>query len=104
MDDLINVENGVALLNSDTAKMIAAFEKAAKEIKAKEDELKKAILAEMEKKGIVKIDNDLMTITYIAPTDRETLNTKQLRAELPNIYDTYTEIKPVKASIRLKVK
>lgn len=104
MGDLIKVENGTALLNPDTAEMIAAFEKAAKEIKAKEDELKKAILAEMEAKNIIKIDNELMTISYIAPTDRETLNTKQLRAELPDIYDTYTEIKPVKASIRLKVK
>lgn len=102
--DLIKVENETALLSYDVASAIASFEQDIKRIKKYEDELKAAILAEMEAKGIIKIDNELLTITYIAPTDRETLNSKQLRAELPDIYDEYVTIKPVKSSIRVKVK
>lgn len=104
MGKLIKVDNGTVLLNEDVAKKIAEFELQVKYYKAQEDELKAAILAEMEAKGIIKLDNEILAITYIAPTDRETLNSKQLRAELPDIYDAYVEMKPVKSSIRIKVK
>ena len=105
MNELITIdENGTAVLNVDTANKIASFESAMKELKAKEDELKKAILAEMEQKNIVKIDGDKVAITYIAPTDRETLDSKSLRADLPEIYDTYVKMSKVKSSIRIKLK
>lgn len=58
----------------------------------------------MESKGIIKLDTDELTISYVAPTDRETLDTKALREELPDIYDTYVKISPVKSSIRIKLK
>ena len=104
MNELVKIENGAALLDLKTAERIAFFEEQVKVIKEQEDELKAAILAEMEMKGIVKLDNEYLTITYIAPTDRETLNSKELKAELPDIYNAYTDIKPVKSSIRIKVK
>lgn len=104
MSELIKVDNGTVLLNEDVAKKIAEFELQMKYYKAQEDELKAAILAEMEAKNIIKLDNDFLTISYVAGSDRETLNSKQLRAELPDIYDAYVEIKPVKSSIRIKVK
>jgi predicted phage-related endonuclease len=102
--ELIKLYGEAAILDGTTAKHIAEFEKMAKEIKAKEDELKKEILKEMESKGIIKLDTDELTISYVAPTDRETLDTKALREELPDIYDTYVKISPVKSSIRIKLK
>lgn len=104
MNTLIKFEGNTPVLDYEVQEKIAAFEKAAKNIKQAEDELKAAILAEMEAKGIAKIDSDVLAISYVAPTDRETLNSKQLRADLPDIYDEYIEIKPVKSSIRIKVK
>lgn len=104
MNELITIEHGTPILNADTANKIASFESAMKELKAKEDELKKAILAEMEQKNIVKIDGEKVAITYIAPTDRETLDSKSLRTDLPEIYDTYVKMSRVKSSIRIKVK
>ena len=104
MNELITIEHGTPILNADTANKIANFESAMKELKAKEDELKKAILAEMEQKNIVKIDGEKVAITYIAPTDRETLDSKSLRADLPEIYDTYVKMSKVKSSIRIKLK
>lgn len=102
--ELITIKDETAILDRETATKIAEFERIAKEIKAKEDELKKAILNEMESKQLIKLDTDNLTITYIAPTERESLDSKTLRAELPDIYDAYVKISPVKPSIRIKLK
>lgn len=101
---LINIENNVALLNADISKQIAEFEKTIKEIKEKEDNLKQAILNEMESKGIVKIDTDDLTINYIASADRETFDSKTFRENHADLYDEYIKFTPVKSSIRIKLK
>lgn len=102
--ELIKLSGDTAILDGDTAVKIAEFEKRVKELKAKEDKLKKLILEEMETKGIIKLNTDVLSITYVAPTERESLDSKKLREELPDIYDTYINIKPVKSSIRIKLK
>ena len=102
--ELIKVYGEAALLDGTTAKHIAEFEKMAKEIKAKEDELKKAILTEMESKGIIKLETDELTISYVAATDRETFDSKKLRADNPDLYDEYIRMSTVKPSIRIKLK
>ena len=102
--ELIKVYGEAAILDGTTAKHIAEFEKMAKDIKAKEDELKKAILTEMESKGIIKLETDELTISYVAATDRETFDSKKLRADNPDIYDEYIKISTVKPSVRIKLK
>lgn len=102
--ELIKVYGEAAILDGTTAKHIAEFEKMAKDIKAKEDELKKAILAEMESKGIIKLETDELTISYVASTDRETFDSKKLRADNPDLYDEYIRMSTVKPSIRIKLK
>ena len=52
--ELIRVENGLNILEEETSKKIAEFERQLKDIKAKEDELKQAILEEMESKNLSK--------------------------------------------------
>lgn len=102
--ELITLKDNLAILDIETAGKIANFEKMAKEIKAKEDELKKAILEEMQDKGLIKLETDELVISFVSGTTRETLNTKNLKQELPDIYDAYVDIKPVKPSIRIKLK
>lgn len=104
MDKLIRMEDNTALLHSGISKALAEFEKQAKEIKERQDALKQKILEEMEANGILKIETDELTITYVAPTSRETFDSKTFRTLNPDLYDEYVEIKPVKASIRMKVK
>lgn len=107
MNDLIPVlvegENGI-FLSKEVSGKIAEFEKTIKELKAKEDELKKAILEGMEANNIIKLDTEDVTISYIAPTDRETFDTKKFREDCPTTYDAYVKMSPVKSSIRIKVK
>lgn len=102
--ELIKVDNNIALLSAEIGEKIAQFEKQIKMLKEQEEALKAAILAEMEAKGIIKVDNEHLTITYIAETDRETFDTKAFKAEFAELYNEYTKISKVKPSIRIKVK
>jgi regulator of replication initiation timing len=104
MNNLIRMEQGTAVLDPEVAFKIAEFEKAVKEIKAKEDELKKKILEEMEAENILRLETEEILISYVTGTDRETLDSKALKAELPDVYDSYVKFTPVKSSIRIKVK
>lgn len=104
MDEMIIFDQGTALLNPQISSQLAEFERLAKEIKTKEDELKKRILEEMESKGIIKIDTDDLTITYVAPTTRETFDKNKFQDDFPDLYDEYVKMGKVSASVRLKVK
>lgn len=102
--ELIKIENGIGILNAEVSKNIAKFEKALKEIKEKKEELKQSILSEMESKNILKLETDSLTVTYIAPAERETFDSKRFREDNPDLYDEYVKFSPVKSSIRVKVK
>jgi regulator of replication initiation timing len=103
MADLIKIENGNTILDIAVSNQIAEFERQAKAIKEQEEALKEAIKAEMEAKGILKIETDGMTISYIAPTTRETFDNRKFKADNPDMYDEYVKLSPVKSSIRIKL-
>ena len=92
------------VLTSDTSKKIAEIEIKMKALKAKEEELKQMILKEMEEKNLLKLDAEELSISYIAPSERETFDSKALKEELPDVYDIYIKFSPVKSSIRIKLK
>lgn len=105
MADLIKFENGNSLLDIAISKKIAEFERQIKFIEEQEKALKEAIKAEMEAKGILKVKDETngMTITYIAPTYRETFDSKKFKADKPDMYDEYVKLSPVKSSIKIKL-
>lgn len=103
MDNIITLGNE-SILSEGISKKIAEYEKALKELKEKEDLLKESIKSEMEEKGIIKIENDDLVISYVAPTDRITFDSTRFKKENPKMYDEYLKISPVKSSIRIKVK
>lgn len=72
--------------------------------KARETELRTFLLKEMEEKGIKKVDTGYFTITYKDAYDKESVDSKRLREEQPDIYDDYCKISQVKSSIVIKVK
>ena len=102
--ELIKIENETALLDAEIQQTIINMELAIKDLKEREDELKSAILNEMENKNIIKIESDNLMINYIAPTDRETFDSKTFREDHSDLYDEYIKLTPVKSSIRIKVK
>ena len=104
MDKLIRFEQGLALIEPSVSFALAEFERQAKEIKAKQDALKQRILEEMESNGILKIETDDLVISYVAPTSRESFDSKAFKKNNPDLYDEYISISPVKASVRMKLK
>lgn len=99
--ELITQENQLAI---EVSRKLAEFEKQVKAIQLEETALKQALLEEMRSRGIVKLETDDLTIAYIAPTDRESFDSKRFRAENPNLYDEYVTFTRVKDSIRIKLK
>lgn len=75
-----------------------------KELKRKEDAIRETLLKEMEDKGIIKLSDENINITYKAPTEKETFRTKDFKKDLPDLYDTYVEFTPVKSSLLIKIK
>ena len=103
MEELIVYEGKTPLLNPAVSIKLAEFERVVKEFKAKEEELKQRILEEMEAKGILSIKTPELTISYVAPTSRETFDSKTFRQDHPDLYDEYVKISHVSASVRMKV-
>ena len=98
------VTQTIAILSEETSTKIAEFERQLKEIKEKEEELKQAILSEMESKNIIKIDTPELIVTRVLPTTKEVLDSKALKEDLADIYDAYVRIAEVKGSLRIKLK
>ena len=103
MNELIKIKNGTSLLDAEVSNKIAEFERQLKLIKEAEDALKEAIKAEMEARGILQVEADGMTISYVAPTSRETFDSKKFKTDNPDVYDEYVKLTPVKSSIRIKL-
>lgn len=101
---MLELVEGTAVLAEEAVAKILEFERMAKQIKEAEDNLKAAILKEMEEKNILSIDSPELRISYVAPTTRETFDSKAFREDFADLYDEYVKIAPVKASVRIKVK
>lgn len=80
---------------------ILAMEKAEMTIK----EYKDKILKEMEERNInqIKIGKNI-TISYIAPTTRESIDTARFKKEMPVMAEKYKKVSNVKASVRITSK
>lgn len=104
MKNLIVFEGDKALLSPETSAKIADLERMMQSIKKGYDELKANILKEMEANNVVKLDTEDVLISYVAPSDRETFDTKAFRKDNPDAYDEYVRITPVKSSIRIKLR
>lgn len=104
MSGLITQKEGIAILDPETSRRVADFERKMKEIQRVEDEIRRAILEEMQEKKISKIETDDLIISYVAATDRQTFDTKAFRKDQPDLYDEYIKISPVKESIKIRLK
>ena len=69
----------------------------------REKELKKMILDTMSVKGEDKWSNDMIQISRRAASERESIDTKALKANEPNIYESYKKVTKVAESLTYKV-
>jgi hypothetical protein len=106
MDNLVVLDNGELQLASDVKKTIYSIEKEIKNLTELRDKYKKALIQEIEDRGIINcnIKNELFTLTYKGASTRETIDSKRLREEKPEIYDEYCKIGNVASSISVRLK
>ena len=104
MTQLMNAP--VELIPAETINKIRELEIAAKEIKAKQDEVKATVLAAMEEHGfkLWESDDKSLQITYIPESESITLDTKGLKEEYRDVYDAYAKVTKRKASVRITVR
>lgn len=95
---------------ADTEKIVAiqnelkAIDDRKKELEKQEAQFKEFLIQKMEETGVKQIDNELFKITYVAPSQRETLDSARIKKELPEVAATYTKTSVVKASVRITLK
>lgn len=97
-------EDGTLVIAKEACDIITAYERQMKEIKRHYDDYKKALLTAMEEHGIKKIDTEDFVVSYVAPTERITLDSKKVEAEYPDVYRECMKISDVKSSVRVKLK
>ena len=87
------------------ADAIASMEKQIKTITAQRDELKEKMLEVMRENNCDKVEIDgKVLITRVAATTRESLDSKSLKADNPDLYAKYLKISPVKESLKITVR
>ena len=101
MNNIIKFENGK--LADKAVEYIVAVEMQMKDLKEQYDQFKNDLLQAMEKNGIVKIESGDVRINYIAESNRETFDSKQFKADMPDLYNEYVKFSKVKPSLRIKV-
>ena len=104
MNKLVKLENWKYGLVKDAVDTITTIENEIKKLKEMQDNYKEQLLKVMEENDILKIEIPELTITRKAPTTRETLDSKALKEDMPEIYDEYVKISDVKGSITIKLK
>lgn len=103
MNEIVIKEGNQIFLTEDVKTMLVDFERQAKEIKKKEDEIKKAVLQAMQENSIKKFESDELTITYVEGQNREYFDQKAFKSENPDLYDGYVSFKETAPSIRIKI-
>lgn len=104
MNELITVQDGATILDTEVAEKIAEFERKSKEIEDAKKSLREQILAEMESKNIKSVETKSLLITYKASYDRESFDSKGFKKDHPDLYDEYISMTSVKPSVSIKLK
>lgn len=106
-DDAVNDETALATMQTEAAAVIdaiAALTVQKKQIEDQEKEMKSKLMAAMEKYGVKSFENKTVKFTYIAPTTRTTIDSKALKADLPDVAAKYSKTSNVSASVKITVK
>lgn len=97
-------QRAIARLNKEIEQAVGAQLVRRDELEKHNADMREAIKVAMEENGVKKFDGDLISITYVAPSVRNTFDSKKFKEERPKTYEKYLKETKIKSSIRLKVK
>lgn len=75
-----------------------------KELETQENELKTFLVQKMEETGVKQIVNDYFKITYIASSERTTIDSAKLKQEMPDVARQYSRISISRPTVRITLK
>ena len=105
--DAFTEETALATMQKEAGAVITAIANLSvqkKQIEDQEKEMRKQLVAAMEKYGVKSMKNDLVEIVYVAPTTRTTIDSKALKNDLPDVAAKYSKTSNVSASVKITVK
>lgn len=100
-NDVLVLKNNEYVLSPQALDDLREFSEQLKRLNDLDKALRTQIKEEMERKNIIEIKTDDVTIKYIAGTSRETFDSKKLREDNPDLYDLYVKISNVSPSVRI---
>ena len=96
--------SSIAEVENKISEAVANFKGQLDTLQKQDAELREAIKTAMRDNAVKKFENDLIAISYTEPTQRVTIDTKRLKAEMPDLWSEYSQTTDVKDSIRITVK
>lgn len=75
-----------------------------KQLEEQEKKMREKLQLAMEQCGVKAFENEVVKFTYIAPTERKSIDTTKLKKEHPEIAEAYQKISKVKATVKIEVK
>lgn len=88
----------------ETIGKITQLMKMKKQMDEQEKQLKQKLVEAMEVYGIKSFEDDLIKMTYVAPTTRSTIDSAKLKQFYPEIAELVTKTSEVSASVRVTLK
>ena len=67
-------------------------------------DMREVIKTAMEQYGVKSFENDVVKMTYIALTERKSIDSTRLKKEHPEIAEAYQKVSPVKATVKIEIK
>ena len=88
----------------DTIGKITTLIKMKKQLEDQEKQLKQKLVEAMEAYGVKSFENDLIKMTYVAPTTRSSIDSARLKKDHPAIVEQYTKTSSVAAFVKVELK
>lgn len=106
-EDAFKEENALATMQNEAAvtiKAIADLTVQKKKLEDQEKKMKEQLQKAMEKYGVKTFENEAVKFTYVAPTVENRLDSKALKADLPDVAAKYTKQNPKAGYVKVTVK
>lgn len=106
-EDAISEENAMVEFGKSVltvTREIANIANEKKRLEALDETMRKELQKAMEMYGVTTFENDFVKITHVAPTTKVSVDSKKLKAELPNVYEKYSKTSNVNGYVKITAK
>ena len=105
--DVIHEENQMVAFKSSVlaiTQSIANIAKQKEKLDAEDKKMREELQKAMESYGVDSFENEHVKITHIGATTKTSVDSKKLKAELPDIYQKYSKVSNVGGYVKITVK